>query len=92
MVLYATRPKTLSPADPCNKVSRGRTGTSDNSSREVLHPQISRPLSRVFALASDIRPERVIAADLLYAERGAGGVHLVAEALHPIRVQRASSR
>ena len=59
---------------------------------EVLHPQIDRPLSRVFALAGDIRPERVIAADLLYAERGAGGVHLVAEALHPIRVRRASSR
>jgi hypothetical protein len=23
MVLYATRPKTLSPADPCNKVTAG---------------------------------------------------------------------
>jgi hypothetical protein len=33
----------------------------------------------------------VIAADLLYEELGAGGVHLVAEASHPVRMHRASS-
>src|SRR4051812_48064107 len=37
-------------------------GAQIDSSREILHPQISRPFSRVFALAGDIRPERVIAA------------------------------
>src|SRR5215813_4736512 len=31
-------------------------------------PQIGRPLCRVFALAGDTRPERVIAADLLHEE------------------------
>jgi hypothetical protein len=56
---------------------------------EFLHPQISRPLGQVFALAGDTWPERVIAADLLHEELGAGGVHFVAEASHPIRMHRA---
>ena len=59
--------------------------------REFLHPQIGRPLCRVFALGGDTWPERVIAADLLHEELGAGGVHLVAEASDPIRVHRASA-
>ena len=36
------------------------------SLREFLYPQIGRPLPRVFALAADTWPERVIAADLLH--------------------------
>ena len=36
------------------------------SLREFLYPQIGRPLCRVFALAADTWPERVIAADLLH--------------------------
>jgi hypothetical protein len=58
-----------------------------NSLREFLYPQIGRPLCRVFALAADTRPERVIAADLLHEELGASGVYLVAEASDPIRMQ-----
>jgi hypothetical protein len=58
---------------------------------EFLHPQVWRPLCRVFALAGDIWPERVIAADLLDEELGAGGGHLVAEASDPIRMHRARS-
>ena len=61
------------------------------SLREFLYPQIGRPLCRVFALAGDTGPERVIAADLLYEELGAGGVHLVAEASDPIGMHRASA-
>jgi hypothetical protein len=48
--------------------------------RQFLHPQIDRPLCRVFALAGDTSPKHVIAADLLDEELGAAGVHLVAEA------------
>jgi len=59
--------------------------------REVLHPQIGRPLCGVFALSGDTRPERVIAADLLHEELGAGGVHLVAEASDPVGMHRAST-
>ena len=47
--------------------------------RQVLHPQIGRPLCRVFALAGNAWPERVIAADLLHEEPDAGGLRLVAE-------------
>jgi hypothetical protein len=61
-------------------------GEHRTSLREVLHPQIGRPLCRVFAFAGDTWPERVIAADLLHKELGAGGVHLVAEASEPIGV------
>ena len=53
------------------------------SLREVLHSQISRPLHRVLALAGDTWPERVIGADLLHKELGAGGLHLVAKASDP---------
>src|SRR5262249_48110611 len=67
------------------------TRATDPSSREGLQPPIRRPLCGVLALAGDIRPQRVIAADLLYEELGAGGVHLVAEASNPIRMHRASS-
>ena len=56
------------------------------SLREVLHPQIGRPLCRVFALTADTWPERVITADLLHEELGAGGVHLIAETSAPIRM------
>jgi hypothetical protein len=66
-------------------------GEHRTSLREVLHPQIGRPLCRVFAFAGDTWPERVIAADLLHKELGAGGVHLVAEASEPIRMHRASA-
>ena len=59
------------------------------SLREVLHPQIGRPLGRVFSFAGDTWPEHVIAADLFHEELGAGGVHLVAEASEPIRMHRA---
>ena len=62
-----------------------------SSLREFLHPQIGRPLYRVFALAGDIWPERVIAADLLDEELGAGGVNLVAKASDPIRMHWASA-
>ena len=55
------------------------------SLREFLHPQIGRPLGRVFTLADDAWPERVITADLLHEELGAGGVHLVTEDSDPIR-------
>src|ERR1700730_11105903 len=48
--------------------------------------QVPRPC-RVLALAGDAWPEHVIAADLLHEELGAGGVHLVAEASHPIRMR-----
>ena len=58
--------------------------------REFLHPQIGRQLCLVFALAGDPWPLRVIAADLLREELGAGGVHLVAEASDPIRMHQAS--
>jgi len=61
------------------------------SPREFLYPQIGRPLCRVFALAADTWPERVIAADLLYVHLSAGGVHLVAEASDPTRMHRASA-
>src|ERR1700730_11091504 len=47
-------------------------GEHRTSLREVLHPQIGRPLCRVFAFAGDTWPERVIAADLLHEELGAG--------------------
>jgi hypothetical protein len=63
-------------------------GEHRTSLREVLHPQIGRPLCRVFAFAGDTWPERVIAADLLHKELSAGGVHLVAEASEPIRMHR----
>ena len=56
--------------------------------REFLHPQVGRPLCRIFALAGDTWPELVIAADLLHEELGATGVHLVAEASDPIRMHR----
>src|SRR3984893_898468 len=51
-------------------------GEHRTSLREVLHPQIGRPLCRVFAFAGDTWPERVIAADLLHKELSAGGVEL----------------
>jgi hypothetical protein len=60
------------------------------SLREFLHPQIGRPLCLVFARAGDPWPQRVIAADLLHEELGAGGVHLVPEASDPIRMHQAS--
>jgi hypothetical protein len=66
-----------------------RTMSGKEFIAEFLHPQISRPLGQVFALAGDTWPERVIAADLLHEELGAGGVHFVAEASHPIRMHRA---
>jgi hypothetical protein len=59
--------------------------------REILYPQIGRPLRWVFALTGDTWPERVIATDLFHEEFGAGGGHLVAEASHPIRMHRASA-
>ena len=59
--------------------------------REILYPQIGRPLRWIFALAGDTWPERVIAADLLDEELGAGGRHLVAQASDPIGVHRASA-
>jgi hypothetical protein len=62
-------------------------GEHRTSLREVLHPQIGRPLCRVFAFAGDTWPERVIAAHLLHEELGAGGVHLVAKASEPIRMR-----
>ena len=61
------------------------------SLREFLYPQIGWPLCGVFALAGDTSPERVIAADLLHEELGAGGGHLVAEASDPIGMHRASA-
>jgi hypothetical protein len=62
-----------------------------NSLREILHAQIGRPLRRIFALAGDTRPQRVIAADLLDEVPGPGGERLVAEAAEPIRMHRASA-
>jgi hypothetical protein len=59
--------------------------------RDLLYPQIGRPLRWVFALAGDTWPERVIADDLLDEELGAGAGHLVAEASNPIRMHRASA-
>src|ERR1700730_11757119 len=46
-------------------------GEHRTSLREVLPPQIGRPLCRVFAFAGDTWPQRVIAADLLHEELGA---------------------
>ena len=63
------------PREPHNA---GRT-----SLREFLYPQIGRPLCRVFALAADTWPERMIAADLIHEKLGAGRAHLVAEASDP---------
>ena len=61
-----------------------------DSLRDLLYPQIGRPLCWVFALTGDTWPERVIAADLLDEELGADGGHLVAEASDPIQMHRAS--
>jgi hypothetical protein len=58
---------------------------------EILDPQIGRPLGRVFALAGDTRPERVIAADLFHEEPRAHGVHLLAQAPEPSWMHRASA-
>ena len=43
------------------------------SLREVLHPQIGPPLCRVFALAGDTWPGRVIAVDLFHEDLGDNG-------------------
>ena len=58
--------------------SRARTQKAPHdeqrtSLREVLHPQIGWPLCRIFALAGDTWPERVIAADLLHEDLGDNG-------------------
>jgi len=58
---------------------------------EIPVPANRPAIMPVLAFAGDTWPERVIAADLIDEELGAGGMHLVAKASEPIRMHRASA-